>query len=120
MAYVLIRHKRFLSSHGYATGLGYSFKWSPNESDARRFSDNDPRVDFFKNATGARIEHRVNTRSELRLLGREAMAILRRRSDDSSIHARINARAKRVARTSQSSRPGAPSRPCQPEFGASP
>lgn len=96
MAYVLIKRNRFLSGHGYSTLHGYSFTWAQTEAEARRFSDTDGRLDFYRNATGARIERRTNTRAELRSLGRQAMAILRRSITTDPIHARINDRAQRA------------------------
>jgi hypothetical protein len=73
MAYVLRRRDRYMTGHGYATGIGYSFSWSPSIEDARRFADDDPSCDVFASRTGAKIVRVENTKKERRELGKRAM-----------------------------------------------
>lgn len=94
MAYVLKRRSLFMTGHSYATGMQYRFFWSSDETKARRFADDDPSVDTFSRMTGARIEHRPNTRAELREIGCERMRIRGAGHQPASIHTRINQRAK--------------------------
>lgn len=74
MAYILKKRGRFLTGHSYATHGGYSFSWSPNEADARRFADDDPSSDRFEQLTGAKIVHVANTRKELKAFGKRILA----------------------------------------------
>ena len=73
MAYVLKKRCRYLTGHSYATGIGYSFSWSPNIEDARRFADDDPSPDGYAKRTGAKIVQVENTKKELRAIGRRRM-----------------------------------------------
>ena len=93
MAYVLMRRGKFISSHSYATGRGFRFSWTADEANAQRFADGDPTVDLFRNLTGASIERRQNTKSELREIGRERCRIRDAGYQAPSIHTKINRRA---------------------------
>lgn len=73
MAYILKKRDRYMTGHSYATGIGYSYSWSPNINDARRFADDDPSPDGLAQRTGAKIIPVENTKKELRDLGRRAM-----------------------------------------------
>lgn len=93
MAYVLIKRGKFMEGHGYASGIGYSFTWTGDESKARRFADGDPSCDLFCNLTGARVERRTNNRAELKAIGRERLRLVDAAWRATSIHDRINRRA---------------------------
>lgn len=73
MSYILKRRDRYMTGHSYSTLRGYSFSWSMDENDARRFADDDPATDGFANQTGAKIIRVENTKKELRALGRRRM-----------------------------------------------
>jgi hypothetical protein len=100
MAYVLVKRGKFMEGHGYATGIGYSFTWTRDESRAKRFADNDP-PDLFMNITGAHAERRANNRAELRAIGRERIELRNAAHKIPSIHDRINRRASRSNQISQ-------------------
>lgn len=73
MAYVLKKRDRYMTGHSYATGRGYSFSWSADLSEARRFSDDDPSTDVFASRTRAKPIRVENTKRELKALGKRAL-----------------------------------------------
>lgn len=94
MAYVLRKGSRFMTGHSYATGYGYSFSWSSDESKARRFSDTDASVDTLIRHSRAKLEHRKNLKHEIRALGKERVELAKRaKVVPHPVDARINERA---------------------------
>jgi len=74
MALLLMKRGKFLEGHSYATGIGYKFHWTTNESEARRFADFESgTAEGFANQTNATIKGVPNTRSELKQKGRYRM-----------------------------------------------
>lgn len=92
MAYLLIKRGKFLEGVSYATGIGHSFTWTHDESQARRFADGEP-ADLYANLTGGRWEHRQNNRKELRAIAKERREYQERDWRSKSVHDKINARA---------------------------
>lgn len=95
MAYLIQKRGKFMTGHGYATGVGYSYSWSTNEAEARRFGDDDAMVDVHAQRTKGKPVYRPNTRQELRQLGRERISI--RSTQKQDVHpsdAKINRRAR--------------------------
>lgn len=72
MAYVLKKRDRYMTGHSYSTAYGYSFSWSDDPGEARRFADDDPSGDHFAARTGAKIIKVGNSKQELRALGKRA------------------------------------------------
>lgn len=97
MAKLLSKRGKFLEGHSYATGVGYSFSWTRDEAQARRFADDEPNLGFFANITGAKVVDRENTRREQRELGRRRRAAVEFAADGQrrapSLDERINRRA---------------------------
>lgn len=93
MAYLLVKRGKFMEGASYATGLGYSFSWTSEESRARRFTDEHP-LDLFINLTGARAQRRPNNRAELKAIARDLVELRNAAHRSQSVHDRINRRAK--------------------------
>lgn len=97
MAYLLMKRGKYMEGHSCCMG-SYSFYWTADASQARRFSDDNPSLDFFCNTTGAKPVRVPNTRAELRSIGRERMRIRNAQHNPPSIHTKINRRAAAGAR----------------------
>lgn len=55
MAYVISKGGKYLKSHGYCTGFGYSFSWSKDIANAKIFDDGDASIDMFAKRSRGRI-----------------------------------------------------------------
>lgn len=67
MAWIIKKSGKYLAGQGYATGIGYTFTWTHNPLQARRFGDDGP-VCSFAALTGGKGEHVPNTRSEAKAI----------------------------------------------------
>ena len=74
MATLLKKHGKFLTGHSYATGFGYKFSWSKDQSKARRFMDDgSDGLESLQQLTRTSAQKVPNTKRELKQLGRNAI-----------------------------------------------
>lgn len=78
MAIILKKRDKYLRSSSYCTGFGTDYRWTRNESEARRYSDDSPYAELTARATGAKLIRVENTKRELKALARERMSKLNR------------------------------------------
>lgn len=71
MAYIVIKRGKFLKSSNYCTGFPVQYFWTHDEAEARRYSDDQKAfAEQAARETNGKMEKRVNTKLELRVLGK--------------------------------------------------